>query len=201
MHDITRPLTPGFPVWPGDSPYTYELTWKMSEGSSVNVGRISATTHLGTHLDAPFHYHPEGATLEQIPLDLLMGPCRVLNLAGVSEVTVELLQPHLPLPPRVLLYTGQPAVWTAFPSEYANIHPLVAELLASQGVELLGTDAPSVDPLASRDLPAHRALYRAGVYILEGLNLAQVGPGDYELIALPILLVGAEAAPARVILR
>lgn len=201
MHDITRPLTPGFPVWPGDTPFSYELTWKIAEGSTVNVGRISGTTHLGTHLDAPFHYHPEGATLEQIPLEVLIGPCQVLNLAGVTEVTVDLLEPYLPLPPRVLLYTGQPNQWTHFPEEFASINPLVADFLASQGVKLLGTDAPSVDPLTSKSLAAHLALYRANIYILEGLALAQVKPGDYQLIALPMHLVGAEAAPARVILQ
>lgn len=200
MMDITRPLYSGFPVWPGDTPFNYELSWKISEGSSVNVGKIVSTTHLGTHLDAPWHYLEEGERLEQIPLEALIGPCQVIDAREHPSIHLGLVK-NLPKPlERVLFYTGQSNTWTHFP-EIIPVEPTAIEHMASLGIRLFGTDCPSVDPLDSKDLPAHTTFGKAGIYILEGLALADVPPGKYELIALPLNLQGADAAPLRAILR
>lgn len=200
MFDITRKLYSGHPVWPGDTPFSFELTWKMSEGSSVNVGKIISTTHLGTHLDAPWHYDAEGGRLETVPLSTLVGRCKVINAKGQNALTVEFLTTQT-LAERTLFFTGQPNKWEIFPSEYMYVFPEAVEFMAAKGVKLYGTDCPSVDPLESKDLPGHKAFARAGIYIIEGLALGGVEPGNYELTALPLNLIGADAAPVRAILR
>lgn len=201
MTDITRRIREGHPVWPGDTPYRLEFTWKISAGDAVNVGKITTTTHLGTHLDAPFHYGADGGRLETVPLETLIGPCRVVDARNHGVLDAPFIESLGNLPERVLFYSGQPDDWQAFPEEFMRVSPATAGVLAARGVKLFGTDAPSVDPLESRDLPGHKAFARAGIYILEGLALSQVGPGDYELIVLPLRLEGADASPVRAILR
>jgi len=200
MIDITRPIYPGVPVWPGDTPYCYELVSRIADGSSVNVGKLTTTTHLGTHLDAPWHYLDDGGKLETVPLEVLIGPCRVVDARGEAALTVDFLK-TVRLAERTLFYTGQPNRWEAFPLEYTHVLPEAALYMASRGVRLYGTDAPSVDPLTSKDLPAHKAFAQAGVHIVEGLALEGVAAGEYELICLPLKLEGTDAAPVRAILR
>lgn len=201
MIDITRRLYKGHPVWPGDTPLSFELTWKMSEGASVNVGKLTTTTHLGTHLDAPWHYDPEGGKLESVPLSALIGPCQVIDARGQQALDAPFLRSLELRAERVLLYTGQPDEWRDFPREFTHVLPAAVDYLAERGVRLFGTDAPSVDPLTSKDLPGHKAFARNGIYILEGLALGAVKPGEYELIVLPLRLEGADASPVRAVLR
>lgn len=201
MIDITRNLYPGHPVWPGDTPFSYELVSRISQGDSVNVGKLTTTTHLGTHLDAPWHYVDDGEKLESVSLSVLLGPCRVVDARGQAELGVDFLQTLGPLAERTLFYTGQPATWQSFPQTYMHVHPAAVEYMAAQGVRLYGTDCPSVDPLTSKELPAHKTFARTGIYIIEGLALEGVEPGHYELIALPLPIQGAEASPIRAVLR
>lgn len=175
--DITQPVGPGIPVWPGDRAFENALTWKMAEGASCNVGQVTMSCHTGTHMDAPFHFAPEGETAERIPLEACVGPCQVLPLADLARARAE----------RVLVKAAGGA-------------PTAAALRALAGLRLFGTDAPSVDPVDSRTLEAHHALWKRGAVILEGLDLARVPDGTYELIALPLRLVGMDAAPVRAIL-
>ena len=194
MIDITRALTSGHPNWPGDTPLTLELVADIQQGSAVNVMKLATSTHCGTHLDAPFHYSRSGRKLGSIALETLIGSAQVIS--ATRGVTPELLEPLGHLPERVLFYTGEPAHWDVFP----EFTPLTAELihaLADRGVKLVGTDAPSVDTLTSKDLPAHMACLERGVLILEGLNLHDVPEGSYELICLPLNLPGADASPVR----
>ena len=200
MIDITRRLYRGHPVWPGDTPFTLEPVSKIAEGASVNVGKLTTTTHLGTHLDAPYHYLEEGGRLESIPLSVLIGPCRVVDARGPDELTRGFLQ-GVELAERTLFYTGQPDEWREFPTLFMSVHPDAVAYLAERGVRLFGTDCPSVDPLTSKDLPGHKAFARHGIHILEGLALGAVRPGEYELIALPLRLEGADASPVRAVLR
>lgn len=200
MIDITRPIYPGVPVWPGDTPFSYQLVSQISGGDSVNVGKISGTVHLGTHLDAPWHYIDDGGKLETVPLPVLIGPCRVVDARGQIALTAEFLK-TVQLAERTLFFTGQPNRWETFPLEYMHVLPESAAYMASQGVRLYGTDCPSVDTLNSKDLPGHKAFARAGVYIVEGLALQDVAPGDYELICLPLRLEGADGSPVRAMLR
>ncbi|MCL6525790.1 MAG: arylformamidase [Thermaceae bacterium] len=201
MIDLTRSIGPGHPVWPGDTPYHLEFTWSMAEGSSVNVGKITTTTHLGTHLDAPYHYDAGGGRLESVSLTALIGPCQVVEARGKQVLEEDFIQSLGHLPERVLFYSGQPNRWERFPQQFMHVAPAAVQALAKKGVRLFGTDAPSVDPLDSKDLPGHKAFARAGIYILEGLALEGVSPGAYELIALPLRLEGADASPVRALLR
>jgi len=200
MIDITRPIYPGVPVWPEDTPFSYELVSQMRNGYSVNVGKLTTTTHLGTHLDAPWHYVDDGGKLETVPLPALIGPCRVVDAGGQEALTTEFLK-TVHLAERTLFYTGQPNAWARFPEVFMHVLPDATAYMAAQGVKLYGTDCPSVDPLRSKDLPGHKAFARAGIYILEGLALDGVVPGDYELICLPLRLEGADGSPVRAILR
>jgi len=198
MIDITRELSEGHPVWPGDSAFHLEQVSSIGQGSAVNVMRLSTTTHLGTHLDAPWHYAPTGARLVAVGLDTLVGEALVIDARGEGPVPARVL-PDEPLPPRVLLRTGQPERWEAFPP-FRPLDPALIEALALRGVRLLGTDAPSVDALESKDLPAHRACFRADLAIVEGLELSRVTPGRYRLICLPLRLPHADASPVRAVL-
>jgi arylformamidase len=199
MKDITRALYPGHPVWPGDTAFSLEVTARIDAGSSVNLMKLATTTHLGSHLDAPFHYLQNGPTLEAVPLALLVGEAQVIDARGHHPVGPEVLEG--PLPERVLFYSGQPARWERFPEGFAPLTTELIDALAERGVKLVGTDSPSVDAFSSKDLPVHHRIGAHGLYILEGLNLAGVAPGRYELICLPLSLVGADASPVRAVLR
>lgn len=201
MIDITRRLYEGHPVWPGDTPFTLEPVSKIAEGNSVNVSKLTTTTHLGTHLDAPYHYVEDGGKLESVPLSALIGPCQVIDARGQQALDAPFLHSLELRAERVLFYTGQPDEWRDFPREFTHVLPAAVDYLAERGVRLFGTDCPSVDPLTSKDLPGHKAFARNGIYIVEGLALGAVRPGEYELIVLPLRLEGADASPVRAILR
>lgn len=200
MRDISRSLTPGHPNWPGDDPYTLAPRLRIERGDSVNTALLSCSTHTGTHVDAPFHYQPGGQTLDEVPLSVYIGPCRVIHATGHEMMPASVLDGIENLPERVLLYTGQPAAWTTFPEDFSALSPELVRALAAKGVRLVGTDAPSVDPLTSKTLDAHHAFAESGLYILEGLNLDGVPEGNYQLVCLPLPLAGADGAPARAIL-
>lgn len=188
-------------MWPGDTAFELARTARLEDGDSVNLMRSSGTTHLGTHLDAPWHVDGDGARVESVPLAVLIGPGLVLDVRGGAGPVRAAELPEGALPGRVLLRTGQPDVWTSFPE---TIRPLSVDAvghLADRGVRLVGSDAPSVDALDSRDLPVHHACNRAGLAIVEGLALAGVPDGPCEVVCLPLKLVGADAAPARVVVR
>jgi len=177
IYDISRPLERGAWVWSGDTPFDCGLAWKMSEGNGVNVGRMTMSLHCGTHMDAPFHFAPDGPSSEQIPLARCIGPCEVLPLARLADATAE----------RVLVkaYGGTPAL---------------DQLERLGTLKLFGTDFHSVDPMDSRTLDVHHHLWKRGAVILEELDLSAVPDGRYGLIALPLRLVGMDAAPVRAVL-
>lgn len=199
MIDITRALTPRHPNWPGDTPFKLELVADIREGSAVNVMALSTSTHAGTHLDAPFHYSETGERLGSVALELLVGKTRVIDAR--AGITPDLLEPFSTLPERVLLYTGEPAHWDVFPETFTPLTPELIHALADRGVKLVGTDAPSVDTLTSKALPAHKACLEREVLILEGLNLHAVDADEYDLICLPLNLPDADASPVRAVLR
>ena len=199
--DISQVLQPGLPVWPGDTPFAFERTWRMDEGSPVNVGRMIMSTHSGTHVDAPLHYAADGQDAAGMSLDAFIGECLVMDARGVSgEIDVADL-PHLDGADRVLFRQ-----WDRFPrdswrSDWKPIAPETIAWLALQGVRLVGTDAPSVDPQESKTMAAHNAVLRHDMRILEGLVLDDVPEGRYELIALPLKLGGGDAGLCRAVLR
>ncbi len=198
---ISQPLREGIPVWPGDTEFAFDLTWKKEQTGSVNVGRIVMSTHTGTHADAPFHFRDDGVRVAALDLEAFLGPARVIEAREESIGVEELERYGLEGVERLLLKTGSWPDREIFPASITHLRPDTAPFLSEKGVRLVGVDVPSVDPLDSKDLPAHEALRAHGIQILEGLVLDRIEPGDYELIALPLALQEADASPVRAVLR
>jgi len=199
--DISQPVRGGTPVWPGDTEYAFDLAWTRKESGSANVGRIRMSTHTGTHVDAPYHFRDDDDRVADLNLEAFIGPARMIAVDEESIGTSELERYDLEGVERLLIRTGSWRDRTVFPETITYLRPDAARFLAEKGVRLVGVDAPSVDPLDSKDLPAHGALRANGIHILEGLVLDRVEPGDYELIALPLALEEADASPVRAVLR
>lgn len=199
--DISQTLRPGLPVWPGDTEFVFERTWLMESGSPVNVGRMTMSTHSGTHGDAPLHYTAGGADIASVDLDPYLGECLVVDArSATGAVDVDDLPP-LEGATRVLLRTCETFPHECWDSGFTAMAPETIGWLAAQGVRLIGTDAPSVDPQDSKTMDAHKAVRAADMRILEGLVLDAVPPGRYELIALPLKIAGGDAGLCRAILR
>ncbi len=209
-HDVTRALVPGHPNWPGDTPFGLDATARKAGGDTVNVMALNTSTHTGTHLDAPYHYDEAGARLDGVPLSDLLGPCLVLDVrdpgedvavpAAAALQALARIAPGGPAP-RVLLRTGQSDLWDTFPTAFRGLSVALVAALAQRGVRLVGTDAPSVDAFTSKELPVHAACAEHGLWIVEGLALATIDEGRYELICLPLRLPTADASPVRALLR
>lgn len=200
--DISQTLRPGLPVWPGDTDFAFERTWKMEDGSPVNVGRMIMSTHSGTHGDAPLHYSADAPDIASVELDPYIGECLVVDATGVTggEVDVGDL-PHIESADRVLFRTFERFPHDEWDSGFTAIAAETIEWLALQGVKLIGTDAPSVDPQDSKTMAAHKAVLEHDMRILEGLVLDDVPEGRYELVALPLKVAGGDAGLCRAILR
>ncbi|ASG24178.1 arylformamidase [Nitrospirillum viridazoti] len=201
--DITQPIRPGIPVWPGDTAYQEERVWALGPGCPVNVSRLTLSTHTGTHADAPLHYDAAGLPIGAVDLAPYLGPCRLIHVMdGDGPVMpAEVADRLAGAPPRILLRTYQRFPHDRWVSDFRALDAATMDLMAAHGVRLIGVDAPSLDPETSKDLLAHNAVRRNGMAILEGLVLDDVPAGDYELIALPLNLSQADAAPVRAILR
>jgi arylformamidase len=202
LYDLSPIVHAGIPVWPGDTPFQTRLTWSLAEGASVNLSSITTTPHLGSHADAPFHTEPRGEGISDLPLERYLGPCQVVKVPPQPLIEPRHLEGiDLSNPPRLLLKTESVRDRRTFPERFSAISPELANLLGEKRVLLVGLDTPSVDPFDSKTLEAHHALARGGVAILEGLVLDGVPEGHYELIALPLRMVGLDASPVRAVLR
>lgn len=203
--DITQPLSTALAVWPGDAP----VDIRRSVGVAT-VSELRISSHVGTHVDAPAHFYRDGATVDQMPLDALIGPAWVAALPDVDCVTASALeQAGIPADTgRLLLATRNTPAWErqhaaagrAFDPAFVALDPSAADWLTRRGIRLLGIDGPSVDPFDNNAFPVHRALLAAGVVIIENLLLAGVPSGRYRLMCLPLLYEGGDGAPARVAL-
>jgi arylformamidase len=202
IFDITPPITSRLQVWPGDSPPAREVLLDIQRGDNITLSTLRATVHLGAHADAPSHYGGTAPTIDERSLDYYLGPCQVVRVAveHASRVTAEMLKPPLQAE-RVLIATGTFPDHTHFNTDFAALSPELVEHLYGQGVKLIGIDTPSVDLFDSKDLPSHHMFLKHDMAILEGLALRDVPEGVYELIALPLRLVGFDASPVRAILR
>ena len=202
LWDISPTISAAIPVWPGDTPFEAAPTWEIKDGCPVQVSRMTMTTHLGAHTDAPSHYDPAGKSIDQVDLLPYIGACRVIHCLGVAAVEPAHLEGKLDgVPPRVLLRTYASAPQSAWDPAFPAIAPAAIELLARKGVILVGTDTPSLDPQDSKTLDAHHAVRASRMAILEGIVLDAVPEGDYELVALPLKFAGMDASPVRAILR
>lgn len=214
IFDISRALSDQLPPWPGDTPFRFEMKWKMAEGATVNVGAINMGVHNGTHADAPFHFDEAGDPIDRMPLDAYIGDAVVVDLtklfAGqgdgrertrqIGVADLEAFSASLEQAPRLLLKTG---VWEdakAFPDWIPVISPDVPAWLGERKVKLLGLDLPSVDPIEAKKLTNHYALAAARIAIVESLDLSEVDAGTYRFSAVPLKIAGGDAGPVRAIL-
>lgn len=202
IYDITPAITPRLGVWPGDTQASREVLLEISRGATVTLSTLRATVHLGAHADAPNHYADGAAAIDERSLEYYLGPCQVVRVAAArgSRVAASQISPPISAP-RVLIDTGSfpdPYNWN---NDFAALEPGLVDDLHRRGVRLIGLDSPSVDLMDSKDLPAHKRFLANDMAILEGLVLCNVPVGEYELIALPLPLVGFDASPVRAILR
>lgn len=201
--DISPVVHEGIRVWPGDTPYVRTVNLDMHEGANLTLSDIRTTVHVGAHADAPSHYTPSGCDIAARRLDYYIGACNVLHVSDVRGRRIypaDLAGKHITAA-RVLLRTGtfpDPSSWN---EDFASLSPELVDWLHDRSVILIGIDTPSVDPFASKELEAHQALAHHDMANLEGLVLDEVAEGEYELIALPLRLAGADGSPVRAILR
>lgn len=202
LWDISPPVHAGSPVFPGDARYAQAWNTRIGPGCPVNVATLTLSPHTGAHADAPLHYDEAGAAIGAVDLAPYIGGCRVIHAIGCGPlVQWAQLEPHLDgVPPRVLVrtYARQPTGWDPALAAFA---PQALERLADLGVTLIGIDTASIDPADSKALPSHQVARRRGLRVLENLLLDDVPAGDYELIALPLKLMAADASPVRAVLR
>lgn len=202
--DVTVPLSAELPTFPGDPPLRIEPTHRMQDGAPYNVAQLTLGTHAGTHVDAPFHFLADGATVDALPLEILIGKARVVDLGGldvVDRADLEALDLREDL--RVLLKTRNSGQLRQqeFQEDYVYLTPDAATYLAQAGLKLVGFDYLSIEKFGSKDFAAHRALLEAGVVIVEGLDLSDAEPGEYDMTCLPLRIAGGDGSPARVVLR
>ncbi|HSR15327.1 MAG TPA: cyclase family protein [Gemmatimonadales bacterium] len=202
FYDLSPRLSHRTGVWPGDHPLAREVLLDLGRGDPVTLSTLRATVHLGAHADAPSHYGTGAPSIEQRDLSLYLGPCQVIHVPAERGSRVTAAQ--LPVPiraERVLIATGTFPDADRWNDDFAALSPDLVDALAAAGVRLVGIDTPSVDLLDSKELPSHQAVLRHDMAILEGLVLAGVPAGLYELIALPLALQGFDASPVRAVLR
>ena len=202
IYDITPPITSRLQVWPGDTPPAREVLLDIQRGDNITLSTLRTTVHLGAHADAPSHYGKTAAAIHERSLDYFLGRCQVVRVAAARAIRVSADMIARPIQAeRVLIATGTFPDPEHFNTDFAALSPELVERLHEQGVKLIGIDTPSVDLFESKDLPSHRMFLKHDMAILEGLALQDVPEGVYELIALPLKLVGFDASPVRAILR
>ena len=203
IFDVSLPLHDRMVAYPGDPGFSQEYVRRIAGGAGSNNSRVSVGSHTGTHLDAPLHFINGAATLEELPLEALVGPARVFALEVTEKITAADLAPlDWEGVRRVLFRTRNSELWSGegFVPEFIYLTGDAAEFLVGRQIVLVGVDCLSVDQFRAPGHPAHHALLGAGVAALEGLNLSEAPPGDYLLVCAPLRVLGAEAAPARVFL-
>ena len=205
LYDISVGITPDLPVWPGDPSIEIERICSIEGGGEANVSRFSASVHVGTHVDAPLHFIEGGASVDALPLEVLIGRAYVVDLPNadlLDETTLE--NAHIPPRTRRLLFkTRNSSLWARgekeFQTDYVGVDSSGAEWLVRKGIQLVGIDYLSIASYEKTAEP-HRILLEAGMVILEGLNLSEIRRGRYMLYCFPIKIIGSDGAPARAIL-
>lgn len=205
IYDISLTISPDLPTWPGDPVLHLQRVSDVNTGDVATLTKIESTVHLGTHLDAPVHFLKGGSGVDALDLNVLIGPCRVIDLPDVSVVTAEALE-QAEIPPdttRLLIRTRNSGYWargeTTFHTDFVGIDRSGAEWIVARGICLIGIDYLSIAPYHD-SAPTHEVLLIAGIVPIEGVNLSDIEPGDYHLICLPLKLKDCDGAPARAVL-
>ena len=202
--DVSVPLRQGLPAYPNNPPFELQPIKRIAEGGSSNVSRLVMGTHTGTHVDAPRHFIEDGMAVDALPLNLLIGRARVIEVTRRGGITADdLAAAGLREDLRVLFRTPNSALWNSdvFHEDYTYLTDAGARYLVEQGVKVVGIDYLSIEQFKKAGAPAHRTLLSNDVIIIEGLNLAEAEPGMYEMYCLPLRVTGGDGAPARVILK
>ncbi|MFQ6014748.1 MAG: cyclase family protein [Anaerolineae bacterium] len=203
--DLTVPISPRMPTWPGDPSVAIEAKLRLAEGDPANVSQYTFGSHTGTHVDAPFHFMDHGLTVDKLPLSTLVGEAFIYEIGAQKEITVadlEALEVH-PEATRLLLKTANSQLWaqgvTDFQPDYAALSLEGAQWIVERGIKLLGVDYLSVEAYGSQGQEVHRTLLGNGVIVVEGLDLSPLEPGLYMFTCLPLKVEGGDGAPARAI--
>lgn len=204
--DVSVPVYPGMVHWPGDPAFTFDWFLRLGKnGAPCNVSQLSLGTHTGTHMDAPLHFIRNGKTIDQMPLEATLGPARILPIRDRESIKPEELKPFRIRKGERLLFKARNSrrSWKKrqFDEDFVFISKEGAAYLAEKGVLTVGVDYLSVGGFRKDGVETHRALLGAGIWVIEGLNLAKAKPGRCELICLPLKVLGAEGAPARAVIR
>lgn len=203
IYDVTVTIRSSMPTWPGDPVFERTLIYSITKGDSADVSIMRMGSHTGTHIDAPSHFISGAPTVEEIPIEVLVGKAQVFELGVETQITrADLDLFDLNGCERILFKTRNSSLWKSdeFTPGFVHIATDAAECLVGRGVRLVGMDYLSVGEYKS-GMHVHQILLEAGVVIVEGLDLSAVEPGVYELICLPLKIQGADGAPARVLLR
>jgi len=206
IYDITVPIRSGMPVYEGDPAIEIQAWSALAKGDSANVSFLHFGAHTGTHVDAPAHFIEGTRKIDALPLEALIGAARVVRVPDdVAEIDPEFLAAcDLDRVERILFHTRNSSFWSeGFRKDFTHLSPEAAQTLVDQGVKLVGTDYLSIEKFHSGHHRTHLALLSNNVVIVEGLNLSDIAPGDYELICLPLRIAegAGDGAPARVVLR
>jgi arylformamidase len=202
--DVTVPLDSSLPTYPGNTPFSLEAIKRLAKGDSSNVSTLHMSAHTGTHVDAPRHFFDEAPGAEALPLEMLLGRTRVVEITSRAGIGAdELAAIDLSEEIRVLFKTHNSRLWgsPAFEQTYVGVTASGAEHLVAHGLKVVGVDYLSVEQFKKPGAPAHHVLLGGGVIVIEGLNLRDAEPGIYDMICLPLRVVGSDGAPARVLLR
>jgi arylformamidase len=201
--DISVPLDSNLPVYPGNTPFTLEPIKRIATGDTSNVSTLHMSAHAGTHVDAPSHFFDGTAGVDALPLELLIGRARVLEVTARKGIGPDELSGVASEDIRVLIKTQNSRLWRSvrFHADYVGVTEEGARFLVERGVKVLGVDYLSVEEFKKPGAPAHHVLLGGGTIVIEGLDLSEVEPGTYEMFCLPLRVVGSDGAPARVVLR
>ncbi|HVL81602.1 MAG TPA: cyclase family protein [Actinomycetota bacterium] len=204
--DVTVPLRPDLPTWPGERGLRREVRKDVASGDSSTVSEVVVGAHTGTHMDAPIHFLVGGSGIDALPVDALVGPGFVADLRGVEgAISADHLDAaSVPEGCERLLARTRNSGWssdTSFREDFVAYDESAARWIVDRGIRLVGIDYLSIEPFGSKEHPTHKVLLGAGVVIVEGVDLAEVEPGPWEVIALPLPIPGGDGSPARVLLR
>ena len=204
IHDVSVKISPDMVVWPGDAGVEITPVSRISQGGSANISELRMGSHSGTHVDPPLHFIEGGTTVDQLPLDVLIGECVVCDVRDVPAIDIPVLE-ACAIPEgteRILFKTRNSAFWkeNEFRTDFTYIDPDAARWLIDRGIRLVGIDYLSVEKYKTPGHPTHMALLSAGVVAIEGLDLSEVSGGRYTLICLPLRIEGGDGSPARAVL-
>ena len=199
--DISPPLNISPGIFPGDTQFHHEYLMSFEKGHHLDLSSVKMSLHTGAHTDAPSHYHAKGKSIDEIDLNIYMGKCQVIevDLPMGSLITPDDINEDITAQ-RVLFKTNSFKYHEGWSEDFISLSAELIEFLYSKNVFLIGIDTPSIDPATSKEMLAHKEIYKNNMAILEGIDLEKVIPGKYELNALPLRIENADASPVRAIL-